>query len=72
MTETMERLGPTETTIETLNVWLEGDIAYETGKYTYRFKREGKDVTSSGKYVVVWKRQDNGGWKILRDIGLPD
>ena len=69
----MARFGPVETTIETMNVWVEGEIAYETGSYSYTFRpgTEEEQVVA-GRYVVVWKRQADGSWKILRDIGLPD
>ncbi len=69
----MDRVGPAETTIETLNVWVEGDVAYETGMYSYTFRPGTDDErVAAGRYVVVWKRQADGSWKIFRDIGLPD
>jgi uncharacterized protein (TIGR02246 family) len=42
-----------------------GDTAHEVGTYT--LMGEGDTVLDSGKYVVVWKRQD-GQWKLHRDI----
>ncbi len=46
-----------------------GDTAYETGRYTIRLQPPGLDVmTDSGKYVMVWKRQADGAWKIQEDI----
>ena len=69
----MARFGPAETTIETLNVWVEGDLAYETGGYSYTFRPGTEEErVAAGSYVVVWKRQADGSWKIFRDIGLPD
>jgi ketosteroid isomerase-like protein len=35
----------------------------------------GKPVTDKGKYVVIYKRQPDGKWKIVLDTGnsdLPD
>ena len=63
-----------ETTVETTNLWVFGDEAYETGKYSYTFTPEGsdKEVVRAGKYVVIWRIQPDGSWKIYRDIGLPD
>jgi ketosteroid isomerase-like protein len=29
-------------------------------------------ITSTGKYVEVWKKQADGGWKLLWDIGNSD
>jgi len=46
-----------------------GDLAAETGTFTFTMQPEGKPaVTTAGKYVVVWKRQKDGGWKLHRDI----
>jgi uncharacterized protein (TIGR02246 family) len=42
-----------------------GDTAHEVGKYT--LMGDGDKVLDSGKYIVVWKRQD-GQWKLHRDI----
>jgi ketosteroid isomerase-like protein len=32
----------------------------------------GKPVTTKGKYVVVWKKQADGKWKVIEDIDNPD
>ena len=42
-----------------------GETAYEVGKYT--LKGAGGQVLDSGKYVVIW-RQEDGQWKLHRDI----
>ncbi|HAB54622.1 MAG: hypothetical protein A2315_13260 [Ignavibacteria bacterium RIFOXYB2_FULL_35_12] len=41
-----------------------GDLAYEIGTYIGVFG----SVADTGKYVTVWKRQDNGKWMIVADI----
>ncbi len=52
-----------------MDVKVSGDTAYESGKYTIKVPVEGqKDITDSGKYLVVWKRQDDGAWKMHSDI----
>src|SRR5215210_4642943 len=43
-------------TVTTVNVWLDGDTAYETGKYKYEYKEKGKRRTDEGRYVTIWKR----------------
>ena len=52
-------------TLTTLELESHGDVAYEVGRYELR----GADdvVLDSGKYVVIWKRED-GAWKLHRDI----
>lgn len=63
--------GPIKVTIETQDLWLVDDLAYETGKYTYTFTPPGKPETQTGgHYVTIWKRQADGGWKIMADMGV--
>lgn len=58
-------------TVTTVNVWLDGDTAYETGRYKYEYTEKGKPGTDEGRYVTIWKRQRDGSWKLSMDIGLP-
>ena len=52
-----------------MDVKVSGDTAYESGKYTIKVPVEGqKDITDSGKYLVVWKQQNDGAWKLHSDI----
>lgn len=41
-----------------------GDVGYTTG--AYEMSMAGAKET--GKYVTVWKRQDDGSWKVVEDI----
>ncbi len=73
MNAAMQRLGPAEVSITTLKVWPIDDLAYEHGAYIYQFRDENQQaVTSSGKFVVIWKRQSDGSYRIALDMGLPD
>ena len=58
-------------TVTTVDLWLDGEIAYETGKYSYQFQEKGKPVTEAGHYVTIWKKQSDGSWKIIMDMGVP-
>ncbi|HEV2915909.1 MAG TPA: SgcJ/EcaC family oxidoreductase [Pyrinomonadaceae bacterium] len=58
-------------TVTTLDLWVDGETAYETGKYHYSYKEKGKPATDEGRYVTVWKRQPDGSWKLSMDMGLP-
>lgn len=50
-----------------------GDLAHEIGTFSYTFEAAGRDpLTVTGKYLVIWKRQEDGSWKIQVDSGLPD
>jgi uncharacterized protein (TIGR02246 family) len=57
--------------VTTTDVWLDGDTAYETGKYKYIFTEKGKAGTYEGRYVTCWKRQADGSWKLSMDMGVP-
>jgi ketosteroid isomerase-like protein len=47
-----------------------GDLGYTWGTYEFRTSdTEGKPVTRHGKYVTVWKKQRDGSWKYVVDIG---
>lgn len=50
-----------------------GDLAFSQGTYEITMNDpKGNPVTDRGKYVVVWKKQADGRWKALADIGNSD
>jgi uncharacterized protein (TIGR02246 family) len=60
--------------LTTDDVGRSGDIAYAVGKVSLTVQPVGNEpTTAAAKYVVVWKRQPDGSWKLHRDIwnGLP-
>jgi uncharacterized protein (TIGR02246 family) len=57
----------------TTSVDLGGDYAIETGTYEMTATPTGgKPTPDKGKYVVVWKKQADGSWKVYRDISNSD
>ena len=58
-------------TVTTVDLWLDGDTAYETGTYSYKYQENGKPVNEEGLYVTIWKKQRDGSWKIVTDMGVP-
>ena len=58
-------------TVTTVDLWLDGDTAYETGKYSYTSLEKGQPVTDEGRYVTIWRRQSDRSWKIIVDMGVP-
>ena len=55
--------------LTTIDVGRSGDVAYEVGKVSLTIQPAGKQPTTAvAKYLVVWKRQTNGLWKLHRDI----
>ncbi len=68
----VERVGPVRVGIETVDVWVLGDQAFETGIWSYTFTAPGQsERTIGGRFVTVWRRQPGGGWRILADLGVP-
>ena len=68
----LKRNGPVTATVDTLDLWVVDDLAYETGKWSYTFQPKGKDqVKWAGQYVTVWRKQPDGGWKIIADMPVP-
>ena len=50
-----------------------GEIAYSYGNYEMSAKGpKGKPMTDHGKYLEVWKKQPDGGWKCSEDIWNSD
>jgi len=50
-----------------------GDLAYSWGTGKVKAKdKKGKVAETTSKYVSVWKKQTDGGWKIAIDTMIPD
>ena len=47
-----------------------GDLGYTYGTYILKHKdKAGKLVTDYGKYTSIWKKQKDGSWKVVVDMG---
>lgn len=48
-----------------------GDYVIEIGHYTLTAttKNGNKPVTGAGRYMVVWRKDADGQWRLYRDIG---
>ena len=46
-----------------------GDLGYTWGKYKMFARDENQTLAAQGKYVTVWKKQPDGKWKVVMDIG---
>jgi uncharacterized protein (TIGR02246 family) len=50
-----------------------GDLAFETGTYSLTMSDpEGSPATERGQYVVVWRKQPDGAWKVAIDAPVSD
>jgi uncharacterized protein (TIGR02246 family) len=57
-----------------IDVASSGDFAYSRGKFTEKYtdKKTGKVMTDSGTYLSVYKKQDDGSWKMVEDVAAAD
>jgi ketosteroid isomerase-like protein len=47
-----------------------GDLGYTYGTFEFRSKdKDGKPVVDTGKYTSIWKKQKDGSWKVVLDMG---
>lgn len=47
-----------------------GDLGYTYGNYVFTHKdKAGKLITDYGKYTSIWKKQKDGSWKVVVDMG---
>jgi uncharacterized protein (TIGR02246 family) len=66
-----EQSGPSNSTkLDSKNVILDGDVAYESGNAEVSVMKEGKPVTRTSRYLTIWQRAADGEWKIVRNIVL--
>ena len=63
------RMGQRNIKLTTTEVTGSGNIAVETGNYNLNIKPEGGNaVHDSGKYMVIWRKQKDNSWKMIRDM----
>lgn len=56
-------------TLKALEVEESANLAYEVGAFTLDVPSKGGALsTVAGKYLVVWKKGDDGTWRLHRDI----
>jgi ketosteroid isomerase-like protein len=47
-----------------------GDLGYTFGNYVLKANdKDGHPVVRYGKYATVWKKQKDGSWKVVMDMG---
>jgi ketosteroid isomerase-like protein len=47
-----------------------GDLGYTYGTFEFRSKdKDGKPTIEQGKYTTIWKKQIDGSWKVVLDMG---
>jgi ketosteroid isomerase-like protein len=49
------------------------ELGYTSGTYEMSFRQpSGKLFLDKGKYLMVWKKQNDGAWKVLFDMSNSD
>ena len=47
-----------------------GDLGYTYGNFVFKSKnRDGQPTVHYGKYTSIWKKQKDGSWKVVVDMG---
>jgi ketosteroid isomerase-like protein len=47
-----------------------GDLGYTYGTFEFSSKdKDGKAIVEHGKYTSIWKKQKDGSWKVVLDMG---
>ena len=67
--------GASDAKLRSVTIESSGDLAYEIGTFEGIVPdphSPGKTVRASGKYLVVWKRQADGGIKMVADMFSPN
>ena len=66
---TLFQMGMKEVVLTTIEVEGSGGTVYEIGETRVRIQPEGQEaIQDSSKYLVIWKRQADGTWKVHADI----
>ncbi len=47
-----------------------GDLGYSTGPYTIEDQSEQKRPTGHGMFFSIWRRQRDGDWRVVVDLGI--
>lgn len=57
-------------TMNQLNLEGRGDLAYRRGSFSITLTPPGmrEEVSDEGKFVEIWRRQEDGSWKVAVDI----
>lgn len=62
-------------TLDSLNLETSGDLAYDSGEFDESLTNiaSSAKIASKGDYVIIYKRQASGGWRIVQHVwtGIP-
>lgn len=50
----------------------DGDLGWTVGRWERRHWQGADTVVTHGSYVTIWRRQGDGTWKVVLDVGNAD
>lgn len=53
--------------VKTVAIDPSGDFAFSSGTFKQTYSLKGQHHADEGNYWVVWKKQENGTWKVIVD-----
>lgn len=56
---------------ERADIAASGDLGWTTGPWRLRQDGPAGPVSARGRYVSIWRRQPDGSWKVVMDLGNP-
>jgi len=57
---------------QTVEVAGSGDLGYTYGPYLWTGKgADGQPARRNGKYVTIWRKEPDGKWRVVVDLGTP-
>ncbi len=63
------KMGVRDAILTTIELTEFGNEVHEVGSYALKIQPEGKKpFEDKGKYIVIWKQEQEGTWKLHRDI----
>lgn len=63
------KMGVRDAILTTIELTEFGNEVREVGNYALKIQPEGrKPFEDKGKYIVIWKQERDGAWKLHRDI----
>ena len=63
------QMGVKDVVLSSVNLMMMGDFVCEIGEYKLTIQPEGQEtMEDQGKYLVIWKQENEGNWKLHIDI----
>lgn len=52
------------------NISTSGDLGYDTGPWAYYTNKTDAKAYANGSFITVWRKQNDGTWKVALDLGV--